>query len=88
MIPLVLRKLLTHATISKPQNQIEFESIRTELLSMKRDDALELFNYLFDKPYQHLTIDTRTNELRKNFKLIDIEIKYYKSYNNARNKRL
>jgi hypothetical protein len=73
LFPMILRKLITHITLFKPKNNIEFENIRTEILNTNKDDSLKLFNFVFDKPYNHLTIDTKTNEKRKNFELIEFE---------------
>lgn len=73
MFPLVLRKLITNITLFKPKNNIEMESIRSELLHMNKDDFQELTNYVFNEPYNHLTYDTGTMEIRKNFNLLNIE---------------
>ena len=65
--PKILRKQITYATIFKPKNISEFESLSRELFNMKSDDALKLFNYVFDAPYNHLDVDTVTNKYYKNF---------------------
>lgn len=72
-LPMILRKQITNATIFKPKNQKEFESIRNELLNMNRNEALHLFNYVFDKIYNHLDIDTNINEYRKNWNILQIK---------------
>ena len=74
MFPLVLRKLITNMTLFKPKNNIETENIRSELLHMNKDDFNTLFNYIFDVPYNHLDYDTITNEIRKNYQLLNIEL--------------
>lgn len=74
MFPLVLRKLITNMTLFKPKNNIETENIRSELLHMNKDDFNTLFNYVFDAPYNHLDFDTSTNEIRKNYQLLNIEL--------------
>ena len=42
---------------------------------MKSDDALKLFNYVFDAPYNHLDVDTVTNKYYKNFNELILEEK-------------
>ena len=73
MFPLVLRKLITNITLFKPKNNVETESIRSELLHMGRDEFQELTNYIYDEPYNHLDYDTNTMEIRKNFNLLEIQ---------------
>jgi hypothetical protein len=73
MFPLVLRKLITNITLFKPKNNIETENIRSELLNMNKEDFNELYNYVFDEPYNHLDFDTTTMTIRKNYQLLTIE---------------
>ena len=73
MFPLVLRKLITNISLFKPKNNAETLTIKTELLNMNTDDFQKLYNYVFDKEYNHLDYDTNTQELRKNFNLLKIE---------------
>lgn len=73
LFPKVLRKQITNATIFKPNNNEEWESINKELLNMSKVNLVNLYNYCFDKPYQHLDIDTKENKLYKNFNLLNIE---------------
>lgn len=70
LFPLVLRKMLTNISLFKPKNKSEVESIRKELINLSDNDTNELFNYVFDKEYNHLDIDTMTNAKRKNFRLL------------------
>jgi hypothetical protein len=70
--PKILRKQITYATIFRPKNQEEWKTIRNEILQMNEDDAKIIFDYAFDKPYQHLDIDTFENKIYKNFNLLDI----------------
>jgi hypothetical protein len=69
----VLRKLLWNAIVFKPNNRMEMESVSKELLMMKSDDALQIYNYVFNEPYNHLDIDLKTNKLQKNFNELKIE---------------
>ena len=73
--PKILRKQLTNVSIFKPKNVEEFVSISKELLNMNKDDALTLFNYAFDKPYNHLDVDTTLNKYYKNWNLLNIDFK-------------
>lgn len=65
--PKILRKQLTYITIFKPRNTVEFETLANELFNMNKDDALTLFNYVFDEPYNHLDVNTVNNTYYKNF---------------------
>jgi hypothetical protein len=73
LLPKIFRKQLTYISIFKPKNYYEFESLATELLNMKKDDALKLFNYVFDKPYEHLDVCTVTNKYYKSFNPLELE---------------
>jgi hypothetical protein len=39
---------------------------------MKIDDAILLFEYVFDAPYNHLDVDLRDDHIYKNFNLLEI----------------
>lgn len=66
-MPKMLRKQTTFATIFKPKNREEWNSINQELLQMKEDDAKNLYDYVFEKEYAHLDIDTIENAMYRNF---------------------
>ena len=34
---------------------------------MNKDDALKLYNYVFNEPYAHLDVDTVSNTYYRNF---------------------
>ena len=70
--PKMLRKQITNITIFKPKNVEEFNTIAHELMSMNRDDAQILHNYVFDEPYTHLDIDTVDTKYYKNFNFLSI----------------
>lgn len=72
-MPKMLRKQTTYATIFKPKNREEWNSINQELLQMKEEDAKKLFDYIFEKEYSHLDIDTIENHLYRNFNLLEIK---------------
>jgi hypothetical protein len=67
LFPLVLRKLVTNITIFKFKNNKEMELITSELLNMKKEEAIELFRYVFNKPYNHLDVCITNSEYYKNF---------------------
>ena len=73
--PKILRKQLTYITIFKPQNVEEWESIAKEVLPMKRERQLILYNYVFDKQYNHLDINKKKNKIYKNFNLLELDYK-------------
>ena len=72
-MPKILRKQLNYITIFKPKNVEEWNTISNELLNVNKDDALTLFNYIFDAPYNHIDIDTVNNKYYKNFNLLEIK---------------
>jgi hypothetical protein len=71
--PKILRKQITNLTIFKPKNNEEMESIAKEILHMKKDDGLKLYEYVFNEPYAHLDVDTLTDTLYKNFNRLTIK---------------
>jgi hypothetical protein len=70
--PKLMRKQITNNTIFKPKNVEEFISLAHELFNMNGTDALELFNYCFDKPYNHLDVNTVDNTYYKNFNALEL----------------
>lgn len=65
--PKMLRKQTTYATIFKPKNKEEWNTVNQELLQMKEEDAKKIFDYVFGQEYSHLDIDTIENKLYRNF---------------------
>jgi hypothetical protein len=72
-MPRMIRKQITYTSIFKPKSIAEWTSISQELLHLNKDDALVLYNFVFDKPYTHLDLDTVTNTLYKNFNLLELK---------------
>ncbi|NBP15934.1 hypothetical protein EBU95_16345 [bacterium] len=70
--PKILRKQITNITIFKPKNVEEWNSISKELLNMNKEDALTLYNYVYDEPYTHLDLDTVDNRVYKSFNLLNL----------------
>jgi type II secretory ATPase GspE/PulE/Tfp pilus assembly ATPase PilB-like protein len=71
--PKMLRKQITYTSLFRTKNIEEFNSIAKELLHLNKEDALTLFNFVFNKPYNHLDIDTTTSVLYKNFNLLELK---------------
>ena len=71
--PKILRKQITYITIFKPKNIEEFYSLSKELFNLNQDDALKLYDYVFDAPYTHLDVDTVSNTYYKNFNKLSFE---------------
>jgi len=71
--PKILRKQITNITIFKPKNAEEWNTVAKELLNLNQEDGLTLYEYVFNEPYNHLDIDTLTNELFKNFNKLQLE---------------
>lgn len=65
--PKILRKQLTYISIFKPKSLPEWYSIADELLHMKKDDALKIYDFVFNEPFNHLDVDTTQNILYRNF---------------------
>ena len=72
-MPKILRKQLTYISIFRPKNIEEWYSIANELMNMKKDDALKLYDYVFDKPYTHLDIDNTNSTIYKNFNMLKLK---------------
>lgn len=71
-MPKILRKQITFATIFRPRNSEEWETIRREILQMKEEDAKKIFDYVFNEPYMHLDVDAFENKFYKNFNPLTI----------------
>ena len=72
-MPKMLRKQATYVSIFRPKNIEEWNSIAKELLHLNKEDALTMFNYVFDKPYTHIDIDTTTSTLYKSFNKLELK---------------
>ena len=74
-MPLMLRKQVTNLSIWRPKSLAEFSCIAEEMIGLSKPSALELHDYVFNEPYNHLDIDTVNNKVYKNFNMLDIEEK-------------
>jgi GTPase SAR1 family protein len=70
--PKQLRRQITNFILFKTKSIDEFQSLAKELFNMNSDDALTLYNYVFDKNYNHLDVDTVTNTYYKNFNMLEL----------------
>ena len=70
--PKILRKQITYVTIYRPKNVEEWNSIANELFNMNKEDALKIFNYVFDAPYNHIDADLVESKYYKNFNLLEL----------------
>jgi len=68
--PLNLRKQITNLSIFKPKNYEDWANLCKEYFNMNKEDSLKLYNYVFDKPYTHLDVQTNNGST-----------KYYKNWN-------
>ena len=69
-----------YATIFKTKNVEEWNSIAKELLNVNKDDALKIFNYVFNEPYSHIDLDLVENN---NYPDRDIILKQFMSFFNV-----
>jgi len=72
-MPRILRKQITYCSIYKPKTLPEWYSIADELLNLKKDDAMTLYDYTYNEPYTHLDIDTAKNVIYKNFNMLEMK---------------
>ena len=70
-MPKILRKQITYITIFKPKNIEEWNSISKELMNLNKDDALKIYNYVFDDAYTHIDIDLVRNLYFKSFNALN-----------------
>jgi ABC-type dipeptide/oligopeptide/nickel transport system ATPase component len=73
LFPMVLRKQITNATIFKPNNNEEWESVSKELLNLSKKNSITLYDYIYDANYNHLDVDTKENKIYKNFNLLELQ---------------
>jgi hypothetical protein len=71
--PKILRKQLSWVSIfSGVRNKDEWLMITKELLKMPEIDAKKLYDYVFDKPYQHMDIDCFEDKFYKNGNILEL----------------
>jgi archaellum biogenesis ATPase FlaH len=62
-----LRSLLDVVILFKPKSMIETDNFGEEVFGLNRADTKTLFDYVYDKPYNFLMYNARTNTFYKNF---------------------
>ena len=73
-IPKEVRKLITNAIMFKP-SKVEFEVFAEELFEMKREKAIELMNFVYEKPHQYLFLNVESQKMYRGFDEIIIHDK-------------
>jgi hypothetical protein len=72
--PKILRKQLTWVSIfSGVRNKEEWGTIAKELLKMNEEDAKKIYDYIFDRPYQHMDVDCFEEKIYKNGNHLEIQ---------------
>jgi KaiC/GvpD/RAD55 family RecA-like ATPase len=64
--PLVIRKLYTNVIMFKPAKK-EFETLFEELFETKKDNAIDIMNFVYDKPHQYLFLNVDSQRMFKGF---------------------
>jgi hypothetical protein len=72
-MPKILRKQITYLTLFRSKNYEEWYGLSKELIGLNKEDAMKLYNYVFDAKYQHLDIDLVENIYYKNFNKLVIK---------------
>jgi GTPase Era involved in 16S rRNA processing len=67
-----LRSLIDVIVLFKPKSIVEMDNFGEEVFGLNRADTKMLFEYVFDKPYNFLMYNARSNKFYKNFDLLDI----------------
>jgi hypothetical protein len=65
-LPKEIRKLFTNVIMFKPP-KTEFQNLFDELLETKKDLALQVMNFVYDKPHQYLFLNVESQKIYKNF---------------------
>lgn len=68
-----LRSLLDVVILFKPKSMVETDNFGEEVFGLTKADTKTLFDYVFDKPYNFLMYNARTNTFYKNFDELKIE---------------
>lgn len=71
-IPRQLRGLVNVYIMFRPKSVVSIRDFVDEVLGMDRKDAEQLFNYVFDKPYDFLFYNQNSHTFYKNFNKLKI----------------
>jgi hypothetical protein len=72
-MPATIRRQLTNISIWKPKSTNEWNNVCEEYFGIEKDKRQNVYDYCFDKPYQHLDIDLTNGKLFKNFNELQIK---------------
>ena len=67
-----LRSLLDVVILFKPKSQVEVGNFGEEVFGLNKQEMKDLFNYVYDKPYQFIFYNQRNNSFYKNFNKLKI----------------
>jgi hypothetical protein len=70
-----LRSLIDIVVLFKPKSMVELENFSQEVFGLTKEEAKALFDFVFDKPYNFLMYNARTNTFYKNFNRLVIDNK-------------
>jgi len=65
-LPKEVRKLLTNIIMFKP-SKVEFENLMDECFEMKKDKAIDLMHYVYNKPHQYLFLNIENQKMYTDF---------------------
>ena len=72
-LPRQLRGLIDVYVLFRPKSVITIRDFVDEVLGMTKTDAEDLFEYIFDKPYNFLFFNQRSHKFYKNFNLLKLK---------------
>ena len=64
--PKEVRKLFTNIFMYKP-SKVEFENLFNELFETQKDNAIDIMNFVYDKPHQYLMLHVESQRMFKGF---------------------
>jgi hypothetical protein len=67
-----LRSLIDIVILFKPKSMVETDNFGEEVFGLNRADTKTLFDFVFDKPYNFLMYNARSNKFYKNFNELSI----------------
>jgi hypothetical protein len=65
-VPKEIRKIFTNLIIFKPSKS-EFQNLFDELFETKKDLAIDVLKFVFDKPHQYLFLNVESQRMYKDF---------------------
>lgn len=65
-IPKEVRKLITNVFLFKP-SKVEMQNFCEELFETKKDKAIEIMNFVYDKPHEYLMLNVENQKMYKGF---------------------